>query len=464
MNKFKNQIINLSLKKKWTLASSAIIFFSYAVICVVIYFSLYTWLIHNEEINALRTSDDLFSFFQSQDRSVSIREFQQNAGLVKSIIHQNETVRIYNLDGYEVLRINNQSSGAKIVSSFEELQNTVVTKEKIDGQDVIVVNRIVQIGSFVGVMQLIHPLDSFQSMMGYVFIAMLIAGLGALLISGSMSYYLANVLMKPLKDLRDSMQTVKEKGFQENITFTYNADDEIGDLLKIYRSMIEELQMVFTKQQQFVSDASHELRTPIQALEGHLSLIKRWGKDDPDILEESIDTSIVEVTRMKKMIEELLKLARQEEEEDNTSCDIEKVLQSVTEELEVVYCNATMNIEKFGEKKFPNITENALAQIIRNIIENGIRYNEKDPIIDVQIHYLQDKIIMTIQDNGMGIPKEHLPHIFDRFYRVDRSRQNSGGGTGLGLSIVKMLADKYGVEIEVFSTVGKGTTFTLLFS
>lgn len=71
---------------------------------------------------------------------------------------------------------------------------------------------------------------------------------------------------------------------------------------------------------------------------------------------------------------------------------------------------------------------------------------------------------MTIQDNGMGIPKEHLPHIFDRFYRVDRSRQNSGGGTGLGLSIVKMLADKYGVEIEVFSTVGKGTTFTLLFS
>lgn len=464
MNKIKENIIDLSLKKKWTLASSIIIFFSYAVICVVIYFSLYTWLIHHEEMSAVRTVDDLTSFLQSQDRSISIQDFKQNTGLIKSIVHQNQTVRIYNMDGYEVLTINHQLPESKIVSSFKELQNTVVTKDRLDGQDVIVVNRILGIGSFLGVLQLIHPLDSFQSMMGYVLTAMLIAGLGALLIAGTMSYYLTNLLMKPLKDLRDSMLSVKEQGFQKDISFTYNADDELGDLLKIYRSMMEELQIVFSKQQRFVSDASHELRTPIQALEGHLSLIKRWGKDDPVILEESLNTSIQEVNRMKRMIEELLKLARQEEREENIHCDVAKVLQVVSEELEVVYSNATINIEIFGEKRELRITENALSQILRNIIENGIRYNDREPIIDVQIHYLPDQVQITIQDNGIGIPKEHIPHLFDRFYRIDLSRQNSGGGTGLGLSIVKMLADKYDVEIDVLSTAGKGTSFTLLFS
>src|SRR5690606_36863918 len=100
---------------------------------------------------------------------------------------------------------------------------------------------------------------------------------------------------------------------QEDIHFTYHVDDEIGDLIKIYRSMMEELQTSFIRQQQFVSDASHELRTPIQAIEGHLSLIMRWGKDDPKVLDESLNTALDEVKRMKKMIQELLDLARKVE-------------------------------------------------------------------------------------------------------------------------------------------------------
>ena len=151
--------------------------------------------------------------------------------------------------------------------------------------------------------------------MQYVMTAMLIAGLGAILLAGLVSSYLSKLLLKPLGDLRDSMQSVKEKGFEERINFTYQIDDEIGDLLKIYQLMIDELQVSFAKQQQFVSDASHELRTPIQAIEGHLSLIKRWGKSDPEIMEESLNTSIKEVQRMKKMIEELLDLARREDKD-----------------------------------------------------------------------------------------------------------------------------------------------------
>lgn len=455
--------INLSLKKKWMLSTGIVIFLSYTAICIVIYLALYTWLIHHEEIKAVRTADDLTSYFNDQDHSFSIIEFQENIGLLKMIVHQNQTIRIFNLDGYEVLRINDYSPSAKIDASLLQFENTVVTKEKLDGNDVFVIERLVQIGNFTGILQLIHPLNTFQSMMRYVLTAMVIAGVGALFIAMSISYTLANLLMKPLKDLRDSMAQVKEKGFQEDIHFTYHVDDEIGDLLKIYWSMMEELQTSFIRQQQFVSDASHELRTPIQAIEGHLSLIMRWGKDDPKVLDESLNTALDEVKRMKKMIEELLDLARKVEKEEAYS-DVEKVLKSVTEELEVVYPNVTINIETMGDKRMVPITEHALAQIARNIIENGICYNDKDPIINIYVKYFTKDIIMTIQDNGIGIKKEHLPFIFDRFYRIDPSRSYHGGGTGLGLSITKMLAEKYGIGMDVASFVGEGTTFTLRFS
>ncbi len=463
MKQLKENFLNLSLKKKWTITTSLVILVSYAAICIVIYFALYTWLFNNEQNNAIRTTDDLTTFFNSQEGSITINELQQNTGLMKSIIHQNQTVRIFNMDGYEVLRINNQSPAARIKLTLEQLFNTFVSKESINGKNVIVVSRTVQIGLFHGYMQLIHPLDPFESMMQYMLTAMLIAGVGAILIVGLISSYLSNLLMRPLGDLRDSMITIKDKGFEEVIQFNYMADDEIGDLLKIYRSMMDEIQQSFVKQQQFVSDASHELRTPIQAIEGHLSLLKRWGREDPVILDESLTTAIAEVSRMKKMIEELLDLARREKRDVHAYANIENVLNAVKDELQIVYNAVEIQITVSGVSKKANITENALSQIVRNIMENGIRYNNRRPIIIVKVNYLSDNIFLTISDNGIGIKQENINKIFDRFYREDVSREHSGGGTGLGLSITKMLVEKYNVEMEVSSKLGEGTIFTLRF-
>ena len=451
---------------KWTISTAIVIFIGYAAICSVIYIALYTWLIQSEENNAIRTADDLTLFFNSQDNSISVQEFQKNTGLSKAIVNQSQTVRIFNFDGYEVLRINNVNSAVPLEVSYEQLDNTVVSKENVDDEDVYVyvVYKLVTIGNFTGILQLIHPLSSFHSMMQYILTTMLIAGFGAILLAGFIGYYLANILIKPLQDLRDSMLSIQKKGFEDKINFSYDTDDEIGDLLKLYVSMMSDLENSFAKQQQFVSDASHELRTPIQAIEGHLSLIKRWGKNDPDVLEESLNTSLVEVTRMKKMIEELLDLARKEERDVEALANVKQVLTSTRDELQIIYPNTIINIVENGAEKQPNITENALAQILRNIIENGIRYNENTPVIDIDVHYLSESIFLTIRDNGIGISEEDLPLIFDRFYRVDVSRENIGGGTGLGLSITKMLVEKYQIEMDVTSKVGKGTTFTLKFT
>lgn len=455
MKNVKKYLLNLSLKKKWTISSALIIFVSYAIISVVIYISVFTWLSHYEENNAIRTVDDLTAFFETEGDN--LQQLQQNTGLLKSIVNQNQTVRIFNFDGYEVLKINDYSPAAKLTSTD---LSTIVTKEKLNGEKVLVVQRPVQIGMFFGIMQLVHPLTTFHTMMNYVLTAIIIAGLGAILLALIISYYQANLLMKPITDLRDSMLSIREKGFHGKINFSHNAEDEMGDLLSIYESMIDELQRSFKRQQQFVSDASHELRTPIQSLEGHLSLIKRWGKDDPEVLEESLDTSISEVKKMKKIIEELLSLAKNEERDTNVSTSIEKVFYFVKEELQVIYKESEIHFEQMGESKLVKVSENALTQILRNIIENGIKYNDKAPKINVTVQYRNEYVLMEIEDNGIGIAEENLPRIFDRFYRVDDSRE-SGGGTGLGLSITKMLVEKYDISIEVYSKLGIGTKFIL---
>ncbi|WP_375106351.1 ATP-binding protein [Lysinibacillus fusiformis] len=455
MNKLLMYLRRQSLQKKWMLTSSSVIFLSYTIICVVVYISLHTWLLNDEESKVERTSRDIISFLQSQGPDITIQQIQQNTGLLKSIVDRDETVRMFNADGVDILRINNTSAAAPLNSMQEIFETT------IDKQDVLVMNEPIRLGFFQGYVQVVHPLNGFQSLMHYLLTAMLIAGLGALVLSGSIGYYLANYLMKPLRELRASMKMVMDQGFNEPIQLTYTSHDEIGDLLKMYNAMMNELQISFTQQQQFVADASHELRTPIQAIEGHLSLLKRWGKNDPAILEESIDTSLTEIARMRKMIEELLELARREEKDEMSEANAQSVIEAVIDEMRLVHPKARILLSKNDEMGPLFITENALSQIIRNIIENAIRYCGKIPKIQISISVAGNYACLEIADNGIGIAKDNIPFIFDRFYRVDEARNRQIGGTGLGLSISKMLLEKYNATVEVKSEVNIGTVFSL---
>ncbi|MFJ7736573.1 ATP-binding protein [Lysinibacillus sp. NPDC097287] len=453
MKKIEELLFHQSLQRKWMLTSSAVIFISYAIICIVVYVSLHAWLLNEEESKVKRTRDDLTSFLAEQGPNVTIQQIQQNTGLMNSIVDREQTVRLFNIDGVEILRINNASKRAPITEDLEIFQMT------IDKTKAFVANEPIRVGLFYGYLQVVHPLTKYQSLMNYLLTAMLIAGLGALLLSASIGYYLANYLMKPLQELRTSMKTVMDKGFNEPIQLSYTSHDEIGDLLKMYNAMMNELQISFTQQQQFIADASHELRTPIQAIEGHLSLLKRWGKNDPEILEESIDTSLTEIVRMRKMIEELLELARREEKSEDSQANVEDVIEDVVADMEQLYPTARITVSKSGDIGPIFMTENALRQIVRNIIENAIRYCEKTPEVKIQIEKDGELASIQIEDNGIGIAEENLPYIFDRFYRVDEARNRQIGGTGLGLSITKMLIGKYNSSIEVKSEKNIGTVF-----
>lgn len=461
MKILKNFISKLSIKQKWTIVSAFTIIISYALISGIVYIAIHNWLINDEERSAIRTAEDVEAFFRAEGAFITVQDIQKNTSLINAIVDQAQTVRIYNFDHIEIIRINNTMPSPQNNPDVQNILSNSIVREIIGESDAYIVYKPIRIGSFTGYLELVHPLDKFHSMMTYILTLLLLLGIGAVVIASTLSRYIATLLLKPIQQLRDSMSTVRDSGLTTQSNVHYEAQDELGDLFRIYHSMLNELKESFERQQQFVQDASHELRTPIQAIEGHLSLIDRWGKEDPTILNESIQTSLTEVRRMKKMMEELLLLARNEESSPKTSVNVEAVIQQVVKELQFIYPSSTFHIRNESEIKNVITSEQALRQIIRNIFENGIHYNEQQPIIETIITSVNSTIQITIKDNGIGIAEEQLPFIFNRFYRVDESRHNEYGGTGLGLSITKMLADKYNIKIKVRSMLNKGTSFTL---
>lgn len=442
---------NVSLRNKWFYSIALTIVGVYAVVCIIIYAALFAWLSENEKNNATRTVDDLQGYFASQSSRVTVNDLQQQQGLMQAILKQDQTVRLYTLDGVELLQINDASSKVEL----RQTTARTIIEQTVDGTDTFVVQDVIQVGYSPIIIQLVHPLTSFQAMMQYILTTMLILGIGALLLSGIISYMLAARFMRPLAELRNSMLQVKEHGVSASTLTADYGHDELGDVLKIYTEMLQQLEQSFQRQQQFVFDASHELRTPIQAIEGNLSLIKRWGKHDPEVLDESIDISLEEIVRMKKLMEELLLLARQQKTDTSQSVNVVPLLHTLATDYDV---NIVINVQQDILEAI--ISEQAFTQIIRNFIENSIRYCDKQPIITITAQ-VQDDIVITFADNGIGIAEEQLPYIFDRFYKVDDARLHVEGSTGLGLSIVKMLVEKYSGIVEVSSIIGEGTIFTL---
>lgn len=461
MNQWNQSIASQSLKKKWAISSGAVIFISFAVMSIILYIALKGWLYQQEEQEVNQTMSDLTSFFESQGPFLTVQDIQSNKGLMTSIIDKDQTVRLLNADGIELLQINNTST----FPAFDEidLPDNGYSLDTDKSSSISAIGNI-QLGKFIGYVQLEHPLKGFQSMMTYILTAMLLFSVCSLLLSGWIGYILATYLLRPLKDLKLSMDDVAAHGFEKDLSIDYHAKDEIGELITVYESMMGKLKSSFEQQQQFMADASHELRTPIQVVEGHLALLNRWGKDDPVILKESLEISLREVNQMKSLIDEMLELARGEQMKDRPPTNIVKHTKEVIEEIIQVHPTVHINHNlPIQEVLNVQISSNAYHQIIRNILTNAIRYSKEPAHVSISYEIKPEKVIVLIQDEGIGISPKDQSKIFDRFYRVDAARSRDLGGSGLGLSIVKMLMENARGTIFVASETDKGSTFSMVF-
>jgi two-component system, OmpR family, sensor histidine kinase ArlS len=450
-----------TLKKKWAISSAAVIFISFTLMSIILYVALKGWLYQQEEQEVRRTMSDLTSFFESQGPFLTVKDIQANTGLMTSIIDKEQTVRLLNSDGIELLQINNTS----VFPDFDEIDKPVDGYSLFgDNKESISAIGNIQLGRFNGYVQLEHPLKAFQSFMSYMLTALLLLTVCSLLLSGWIGYILATYLLNPLKELKMTMDDVAAHGFQKEMSITYSAKDEIGELIAVYESMMAKLKLSFEQQQQFMADASHELRTPIQVVEGHLSLLNRWGKDDPEILEESLGISLREVQQMKSLLDEMLELARGEQLKDMPLTNVVMQTKKVINELLQVYPTSIIDHHiPHGGQLEVLISTTAFQQVIRNIITNAIRYSPEPANISITYELQESLLIIHVRDQGIGIDLEEIPKIFDRFYRVDAARSRDIGGSGLGLSIVKMLVENSKGTVRVTSEKGEGTTFSIIF-
>lgn len=264
------------------------------------------------------------------------------------------------------------------------------------------------------------------------------------------------------QDLENAITNLKVEKTDAHIHM-YN--EELDSMEQAINGLIDRMRASYRMQTQFVSDASHELRTPIAVIQGYVNMLDRWGKNDTSILEESIEAIKHEANHMQTLVEQLLFLARG----DSNRQKMERVEVVLNDLLEEVYEESLMIDEKhkytFFEKGIGTIVGDPamLKQSARILIDNASKYTPEGEEIIIRVGEASGKAFYEIEDNGIGMKQEDLEHIFDRFYRADEVRNSKTGGTGLGLSIAKWIVDQHGGYYKIVSCDQIGTRFTVVF-
>ncbi len=268
-------------------------------------------------------------------------------------------------------------------------------------------------------------------------------------------------ILKPIEVMTRTVEniTVNELNTRLNVS---GSQDELKDLARTFNRMLDRIQKFYDQQSQFVSDASHELRTPISVIQGYADLLHRWGKEDEKILDESLTAIKEESENMKYLVEKLLFLARGDkntQKVEKKDFYLNELIDDIIKETKMID-DVHQIIKLKNEIILINADPRLIKESLRIFIDNSIKYTPEGGSIKIESILNRNKAQILIEDTGVGISKEDLPNIFNRFYRVDKSRTKGAegvSGTGLGLAIAKWIIEKHNGEIKVESQINVGT-------
>ncbi len=312
---------------------------------------------------------------------------------------------------------------------------------------------------------LMAPLEEVDEELGLLRATLLLAVPAALAAAGGWSYLMARKALAPMERLRRSTQEITASRLDRRLPVA-NAGDELGRLTQTINEMIARLERSFSEIRRFTADASHELRTPLAAIraEAEVALNRPPGEgDDPQLLGSILE----ECERLTRLTEQLLALAREDAgiaRPADQRVDLTALVQSVAETMRPLAESRGVALEAQPNGR-AEVRGDAgrLRQVFYNLLDNAIKYTPPGGTVVLRSGQQGRDAVITVQDTGAGIPAEHLPRVFDRFYRVDQARGRAEGGTGLGLSIAQSIVAAHGGRIELISTPGQGTTCTITF-
>lgn len=271
-------------------------------------------------------------------------------------------------------------------------------------------------------------------------------------------------MLRPLFDMTHQVKQITGNDLVARLN-TSGAKDELKDLAITFNEMMDRIQSFVEQQKQFASDASHELRTPITIIQGYADMLNRWGKEDVKVLEESIQSITQEADSMKQLLEKLLFLSRSDKNTlkvDMQFIDLSMLCKDVLKETGFIDDEHKL-ISKIEENVTLHGDPALVKEVIRIFIDNALKYTPEGGTISLGCARTKKNIILSIKDSGCGIPKEHIPNLFNRFYRVDNARNKDTGGTGLGLAIAHQIIEIHSAKIFVNSQIDLGTEFIIFF-
>lgn len=305
-------------------------------------------------------------------------------------------------------------------------------------------------------------------LLGFIQQILLVEMVLGLVLALFLGYFVSQRLLQPIRSMTDTVKSIEVSDLGTRLEVS-STKDELSELAVTFNRMLERIQQGFDQQQRFVSDASHELRTPVTVIRGYADMLSRWGRHDEETLQEGLEAIGSEAENMQELIEKLLFLARADQKRQI----LHKELLDMQALVEDVFRKMQMAVDSHHLQLLANEPALVLAdkvtmrQMLRIFLENAVKYTPAGGVIRLSSSRCPENagcLELMIEDTGIGIAEEEQEKIFQRFYRVDSSRTKEAGqpgGTGLGLSIAKWIADQHGIKIRVESQPGTGTRFTL---
>ncbi|MCK8617652.1 HAMP domain-containing histidine kinase [Fructobacillus sp. M158] len=282
-----------------------------------------------------------------------------------------------------------------------------------------------------------------------------------------LAFLLAQLFVWPVKAITKVMLAFEEDPLTSDRVRSVHYNQEIDNLGQLLNATMTQVQNLVHSQQDFVSDVSHELRTPVAIVKGHLNLLERWGKDDPEVLADSLSSSLSEIKRMEVLVNEMLELTRAEKltvNADQVQTAVWPVVERVYHDFQILHPEFVWTFDNgLDQKAAVAIRPDHLEQLLIILLDNALKYSTERKEVHLALAKTGAWVEIGVQDFGQGIAAEDLDRIFDRFYRVDKARVHQPGGNGLGLSIVKKMVAAYGGQVQVESALGSGSSFRLRF-
>ncbi len=313
-------------------------------------------------------------------------------------------------------------------------------------------------GMFLGTVQILSPLTTLEAATDRLLRVMIGVGVVAMVLSFMVGSVIATQALQPIETISlAAKQITAADDLSKRIPYT-GPMDELGQLTLTFNTTLERLERLFVTQRRFVADVSHELRTPLTTLQGNLDLMKRFGLDPV-----SLEAMEGELKRMTRLVGDLLLLAQADSGRlplIEETVDLDTLVLEVYRQAKLLSETVQVRLEPPEPVRVTGDSDR-LKQVLLNLVTNGIKYTPEGGEVVISLTVEGGYAFIRVSDTGVGIPKEDLPYIFERFYRVDKARARQMGGAGLGLSIAKWIVESHHGRIWAESEVGKGSTFTV---